>query len=130
MLMQIIEKTEYQDLYRVTDGVLLVINKFVPIAYKFDGYFTVRGNAKQRRYNKRCQKWLQVLEENYYDKYDDITVPKVTVLYMNRPVVSTDNQPDWTYEVKTTGNALSGDFYMIEKLISSILYTIRTGEIR
>ena len=128
--MQIIEKTEYQDLYRVTDGVLLVINKFVPIAYKFDGYFTVRDNAKQRRYNKRCQKWLQVLEENYYDKYDDITVQKGTVLYMNRPVVSTDNQSDWTYEVKTTGNALSGDFYMIEKLISSILYTIRTGEIR
>lgn len=49
---------------------------------------------------------------------------------MNRPIVSTDNQPDWTYEVKTTGNALSGDFYMIEKLISFILYTIRTGEIR
>lgn len=49
---------------------------------------------------------------------------------MDRPVISTDNQPDWTYEVKTTGSALSGDFDMIEMLLSSILYTIRTGEIR
>lgn len=49
---------------------------------------------------------------------------------MDRPVISTDNQPDWTYEVKTTGNALSGDFDMIEMLHSSILYTIRTGEAR
>lgn len=58
IIIQIIEKTEYQDLYRVTDGVLLVINKFIPIEYKNGGYFAVRDNVKQRRYNKRCQKWL------------------------------------------------------------------------
>lgn len=128
--MEILAKTEYQDLYRVTDGVLLVVNKFVPIEYENEKYFTVhRRGVKQRKYNKGCQDWLKVLKEDYYDEYRNITVPKGTVTYIDRPVVPTDNQSDWKYEVKTTGSALSGDFDMIEMLLSSILYTIRTGEI-
>ena len=46
--MEVLAKTEYQDLYRVTDGVLLVVNKFVPIEYENEKYFTVyRGKVKQ-----------------------------------------------------------------------------------
>lgn len=32
-IVQVLAETEYQDLYRITDGVLLVINKFKPIDY-------------------------------------------------------------------------------------------------
>lgn len=128
--MEVLAKTEYQDLYRVTDGVLLVVNKFVPIEYENDKYFTVyRGKVKQGKYNKGCQDLLKVLKEDYHDEYSGITVPKGTVTYIDRPVVSTNNQSDWKYEVKTTGNALSGDFNIIEMLLSSILYTIRTGDV-
>lgn len=67
------------------------------------------------------------MKEDYHDEYRGITVPKGTVTYIDRPVVPTDNQPDWTHEVKTTGSALSGNFDVIETLLSSILYTIRTG---
>lgn len=63
------------------------------------------------------------------DPNSGITVLKGTVTYIDKPVIPTDNQPDWKYEVKTTGSALSGDFDTIEMLLSSILYTIRTGEI-
>ncbi len=129
--LEVLAKTEYQDLYRVTDGVLLVVNKFVPIEYENEKYFTVhRRGVKQGKYNKGCQDWLKVLKEDYYDEYRSITVPKGTVTYIDRPVVPTDNQSDWEYEVKTTGNALGGDFDVIEMLLSSILYTIRTGEVR
>lgn len=129
--MEVLAKTEYQDLYRATDGVLLVVNKFVPIEYENEKHFTVyRGKAKQGKYNKGCQDWLKVLKEDYYDEHSGIMVPKGTVTYIDRPVIPTDNHPDWTYEVKTTGSALSGDFDMIEMLLSSILYTIRTGEVR
>lgn len=31
--MEVLAQTEYQDLYRISDGVLLVINKFKPIDY-------------------------------------------------------------------------------------------------
>ena len=129
--MEVLAKTVYQDLYRVTDGVLLVVNKFVPIEYENGKYFTVyRGKVKQGKYNEGCQDWLKVLKEDYYDEYRSITVPKGTVTYIDRPVISTNNQSDWKYEVKTTGSALSGNFDMIEMLLSSILYTIRTGEIK
>lgn len=50
--LEVLAKTEYQDLYRVTDGVLLVVNKFVPIEYENEKYFTVyRREAKQGKYN-------------------------------------------------------------------------------
>lgn len=129
--LEVLAKTVYQDLYRVTDGVLLVVNKFVPIEYENEKYFTVhRKGVKQGKYNKGCQDCLKVLKEDYYDEYRNITVPKGTVTYIDRPVIPTDNQSDWKYEVKTTDSALSGDFDMIEMLISSILYTIRTGEVK
>lgn len=129
--MQVLAKTEYQDLYRVTDGVLLVVNKFVPIEYKNERYFTVsRSKAKQGKYNKGCQDWLKILKADYHDEYSGITVPKGTVTYIDKPVIPTDDRWEWKYEVKTTGNALSGDYHVIESLLSNILYTIRTGEVR
>lgn len=127
--MEVLAKTEYQDLYRVTDGVLLVVNKFVPIEYENEKCCFVYNDTKQRKYNKECQHWLRVLKEDYYDEYSDIIVPKGTVTYMCSPVINTDNQADWTYEVKTTGKSLSGNSEIIEKLLSSILYTIRTNDV-
>lgn len=37
-IVQVLAETEYQDLYRITDGVLLVVNKFKPINYGKDKY--------------------------------------------------------------------------------------------
>lgn len=105
------------------------MNKFVPIEYENENYFTVyRSKAKQGKYNKGCQDWLKILKADYYDQHSKITVPKGTVTYIDRPVIATDNKADWRYEVKTTGNALSGNYMEIESLLSNILYTIRTGE--
>ena len=72
---------------------------------------------------------LAINQEDKIDWHKNF-IPKGTVLYHNYPVISTDNQPDWTYEIKTTGDALSGDFDTIQNLLSNILYTIRTGGIR
>ena len=124
--MEVLAQTEYQDLYRVTDGVLLVVNKFVPIEYENEKHFTVsRSKSKQGKYNKGCQDWLKILKADYYDEYSKITVPKGTVTYIDRPVIPTDNQSDWTYEVKTTGSALSGNYSRIKNLLSDILNTIK-----
>ena len=85
---------------------------------------------KQKKYNKGCQDCLKVLKEDYYDEYSNITIPKGTVIYLDRPVIPTENQSDWTYEVKTTSNSLSGNLNVIETLLDSILYAIRTGEVK
>lgn len=118
-IVQVLAETEYQDLYRITDGVLLVVNKFKPIDYGEDKYVSLY-DPKVKSYNKGCQKRLKILKEDYHKQYDDITVPKGTVLYYERPVELADKS-EWNYQVKTTGEALSGDYHEITELLKSIL---------
>lgn len=121
-MVEILAETEYQDLYRIIDGVLLVVNKFKPIDYGEDKYVSLY-DPKVKSYNKGCQKRLKILKEDYYKQYDDITVPKGTVLYYGRPVELTDKS-EWNYQVKTTGEALSGDSHEITELLKNILKII------
>ena len=120
--MQVLAETEYQDLYRITDGVLLVVNKFKPIYYGEDKYVSLY-DPKVKSYNKGCQKRLKILKEDYYKQYDDITVPKGTVLYYERPVELVDKS-EWNYQIKTTGELLSGDFDEVTELLTNIIKII------
>lgn len=70
---QVLAETEYQDLYRITDGVLLVVNKFKPIYCGKDKWISL-FDPKVKSYNKGCQKQLKILKEDYYSKYEDVTV--------------------------------------------------------
>ena len=125
--MQVLAETEYQDIYRVTGGVLLVVNKFVRTDYPHSIF--LKG-AKMSKYNKECQDCLKILKEDYYDKYRDVTIPKGTVLYHYYPVIVTDDKSLWEYQIKTTSDLFSGNAEEMEILISDILYRIRTGEVR
>jgi hypothetical protein len=124
---EVLAQTEYQDLYRISDGVLLVINKFVPIDFseKTTGFVKIY-KSRLKKYNKGCQDHLKVLDKDYFDKWATVTVKKGTVLYGGIPVIKTDNKADWKYEVKTTGSSLGGNFDVIEDMLSSILRIIRT----
>lgn len=70
---------------------------------------------------------LKVLKEDYYDKYRHITIPKGTVLYYHTPVVITDKSK-WKYEIKTTGNALSGNSDKMLEYLSEIRTIIEEDE--
>ena len=123
--MEILAQTEYQDLYRISDGVLLVINKFTRIEYPKEKYFLVwLPDAKYKTYHKGCQKSLKELKEDYH--YKDIIVQKGTVLYEGYPVKATDNKSDWTYEVKTTSSCLGGNFDTVENMLNTILRIMKT----
>lgn len=124
-IVQVLAETEYQDLYRITDGVLLVVNKFKPIDYGEDKYVSLY-DPKVKSYNKGCQKRLKILKEDYYKQYDDITVPKGTVLYYERPVELADKS-EWNYQVKTTGESLSGDSDEVTELLNEILKKINSN---
>ncbi len=121
-MVEILAETEYQDLYRITDGVLLVVNKFKPIDYGEDKYVSLY-DPKVKSYNKGCQKRLKILKEDYYKQYDDITVPKGTVLYYGRPV-ELARKDERNYQIKTTGESLSGDFDEVTELLTSIIKII------
>lgn len=119
--MEVLANTEYQDVYRIVDGVLLIVNKFKRIIYDEDKYFRVSfSKAKLKSYNKGCQKWLKVLKEDYYDAYSNITVQKGTVLYQDYPVELTIKPENYIYEIKTTGNAFGGDYNEVMDMIKNI----------
>ena len=134
--MEIIAQTDYQDIYRITDGVLLVVNKFVPIDYsdQTKEYIHIyRDEAKYKSYNKNCQTWLKVLKENYESKYCPVVVSKGTVTYMNIPVISTKDKGKWKYELKTTGTAFSGNYdtmlEMLDTVVDCIVMSRRSNKI-
>ena len=119
--MEVLANTEYQDIYRIVDGVLLIVNKFKRIIYDEDKYFRVSfSEAKFKSYNKGCQKWLKVLKEDYHDEYSNISVPKGTVLYQDYPVELTIKPENYIYEIKTTGNAFGGDYNEVMDMIKNI----------
>lgn len=121
-IVQVLAETKYQDLYRITDGVLLVVNKFKPINYGKDKYVSL-FDPKVKSYNKGCQKQLKILKEDYYSKYEDVTVPKGTVLYYGRPV-ELARKDEWNYQIKTTGEASNGNYHSITELLKNILKII------
>ena len=101
---------------------LLVVNKFKPIDYGEDKYVSLY-DPKVKSYNKGCQKRLKILKEDYYSKYEDVTVSQGTVLYYGRPVELADKS-EWNYQVKTTGESLSGDLDEVTELLTSIIKII------
>ena len=140
-MVEILAETEYQDLYRITDGVLLVVNKFKPIDYGEDKYVSLY-DPKVKSYNKGCQKQLKILKEDYYKQYDDITVPKGTVimsfkLTIGRTSITNEDiygrpvelarKDEWNYQIKTTGEALSGDSDEVTELLNEILKKINSN---
>ena len=83
--MEVVVQTDYQDIYRITDGVLFIVNKFIPVDYSNDTpkkIYLYQSDMKYRLYNKFCQKRLKVLKEDYKNKYCPVVIPKGTVMYM------------------------------------------------
>lgn len=120
--MQVLAETEYQDLYRITDGVLLVVNKFEYVL--FNGYRPNIYHAKQKTYNTGCQNCLKELKKDFYYAYLDVIFPKGTVLYNHHPVKLVDKH-EWEYQIKTTSDCFSGDMDRILKLLNEIINKIK-----
>ncbi len=122
--MEIVTQTDYQDIYRITDGVLFIVNKFVPIDYSDqtkEFVYLHRSEAKYKSYNRNCQNWLNVLKEDYEYKYCPVIIPKETVTYIDIPVICTNDKDKWKYELKTTGTAFSGNYDTMLDMVTDVL---------
>lgn len=131
--MEIVAQTDYQDIYRITDGVLFIVNKFVSIDYSDqtkEFVYVYRSKAKYKTYNENCQNWLKVLKEDYEYKYCPVTIPKGTVLYMDTPVICTNDKDKWKYELKTTGTAFSGTYDTMLEMIDTVINCMVKSRVR
>lgn len=122
--MEVLANTEYQDVYRIVDGVLLIVNKFLYKDYSKKTNRIVKVNNTGRdnckTYNKGCQSCLKELKRDYLDTYATVTIPKGTVLYHGYPVKSTNNSENYRYQIKTTGDAFGGDYNEVMDMIKNI----------
>ncbi len=124
--MEILCQSDYQDLYRIKDGVLLVVNKFKYMSFENDKYPNVYRKDNKRiykKYRKGCQDSLVELTVPYIDQYREWTLPKGAVLYGMRPIELIDKDK-WEYQIKTTGELFSGNqskvidlLHLIEKIV-------------
>ena len=127
--MQIVCESDYQDIYRIRDGVLLVVNKFKIIDYsdKTDRRVSIHSSSvKWGKYKKECQDRLKILKKDHYDKWSDITVPKGTVLYHSTPVEIETDSSKFEYQIKTTGEMFSGDSSSMIEYINKIVNAIKS----
>ena len=115
--MQVVCECDYQDIYRITDGVLLVINKF---EYAGKPYSIYTHYMKTGKYHKDCQRHLEIIKHDYYDQPNDITYKKGTVMYYHRVVQKTDDRSKWEYQIKTTGEAFSGNHEKMTEMLNTI----------
>ena len=117
---EVLCKSDYQDIYRIKDGVVLIINKFKYIKNDEGGHdYIGYTSTKYKRYIKGCQDTLCILTQDYYDQYRNKTYNNGQVIYNGYPVVLADRH-EWNYQIKTTGTSFSGD---LEEMIT-LLYEI------
>ncbi len=117
-------KSDYQDVYRIKDGVLLVVNKFKYI-YKENGYIMLAYGVNRRNsktYANGC-KDLKVVTKRIIESNG--TVYEIgQVLYHNYPVKLALKE-EWDYQIKTTGDLFSGTSEEVLKYIEDIINIIK-----
>lgn len=124
--MEVVVVTDYQDIYRIDYGILLIINK-----YEYDysyGESCWLHSAKDKPYHKSTQ-GLRILKEDTEHKgynSETKTIPKGKVLRHGFPVKITD-KTNWRYGLKTTGDSFSGKSEDILKYLNEIKELIKNS---
>lgn len=117
--MQTLCKSDYQDVYRIKDGVILLVNKFEYIRHN-DGYrrsfFTTSKNTIT--YASGCRDLKKVTDriEGYDKTYAEIG----QILYHGYPVKLTSKR-NWNYQIKTTGDMFSGNSEEVISYLEDII---------
>ena len=112
--MEVVAKTEYQDIYRIKHSALLVVDKFErlypnnPVAYF----------GKKSSYDPNT-KGLYIAKVGHNDK-DKEFVKTGTVISYETPVISTTDKSKWKYKIKTSGEYFNGNDSEMLKMLSEI----------
>lgn len=101
----------YQDVYRFSTGVVLLVNKFNTYACNSKGFKTKRYYSSN---------YLKVLQEDNQDPVTGTKFKKGTVMYEGKPVRLV-NQERWTYELKIAGGVCVGNADQMKQLANNII---------
>lgn len=124
--MQTLCKSDYQDVYRIKDGVILLVNKFDYIhdndGYRRCFYPTTKNSIT---YASGCRDLKKVTDriEGYNKTYAEVG----QVLYHGYPVKLIPKK-NWDYQIKITGDMFSGNSKEMIDYIDDIVKIIAKGD--
>ena len=124
--METLCKNDYQDLYRVMDGVLLVVNKFKYVLE--NGKCRVSTYSKSRDstvYAKGCQDQLRKLIKPRQSDIRGNVCPVGTVVYYGYLIEKCPVE-EYDFQIKTTGDLFSGNAAQLTEVLEEI--TEKIGE--
>ena len=132
--MEEIIKSEYEDVYRVTDGVTLHVKKYGKVrdeetgryrCVKLEDLEKLKSYIKGKNYRNCCLKSASedVYIDNGFWSGDYTLVPKGSV-FDNYFIVKPVSPNLYRYEIKTTGNSFSGNVIQINKMVKDIMEVV------
>ena len=132
--MEEIIKSEYEDVYRVTDGVTLHVKKYGKVRDEETGRYRcvkLEDLEKLKSYikgkNYRNCRLKSASEDVYIDNGfwsgDYTLVPKGSV-FDNYFIVKPVSPNLYRYEIKATGNSYSGNVIQINKMVKDIMEVV------
>lgn len=132
--MEEIIKSEYEDVYRVTDGVTLRVKKYGKVRDEKTGRYRcikLEDLEKLKSYikgkNYRDCRLKSASEDMYIDNGfwsgDYTLVPKGSV-FDNYFIVKPVSPNLYRYEIKATGNSFSGNVIQINKMVKDIMEVV------
>lgn len=116
---EIVQKHEYQDIYRLCYGVLVVVNKYKHISNGWYWNYTKKYKKKLEKIQglKNCFKTTEDIE---LDKYDDNEIiSKGTVIFEDRAIEPLIDKSKYYFELKTTGSCFSGNYEEFSRLLDT-----------
>ena len=132
--MEEIIKSEYEDVYRVTDGVTLHVKKYSRVrdektgryrCIKLEDLEKLKGyiNGKNYRNCRLKSASEDVYIDNGFWSGDYTLVPKGSI-FDNYFIVKPVSPNLYQYEIKTTGNSFSGNVIQINKMVKDIMEVV------
>ena len=124
---EIVQQHKIRDVYRITDGVLIKVNKFKQ--NERDGWYwstTQKYKNQMEKVDgiKNCFKLKEDCVRPYWTPLGDgvSNSPAGTIIFEDCPIEILDisQKEEWFYELKTTGQAFSGDYGEFEMLLDKV----------
>lgn len=119
---EIVQKHEYQDIYRLTYGVLVIVNKFKHQSQRNWYWNHTKDNKKKLKKItglKNCFMTNEDIEIRSYITNGNEVVPIGSIIFEDAIILPTTIKEDYYFELKTTGSCFSGLGKEFNKLLET-----------
>lgn len=124
---EVVQEHEYQDIYRLRYGVLLIVNKYENIKSTTERgveipiwNWTDTSENKNKLKKLKGLKNLYQVKEDLHTRFNNNFIKKDTIIFDNTAIKPLSNKEEYYYELKTTSSCFSGDLNGFKELVAMV----------